>query len=109
VDVTQAREPFEVAPDAERVIDKARQQVQRSRWDIAVCSDFPLLSDAGVVVADISASDRVTLVSLPTLGGLRLRARTRDVAVAVAAEPLDSTKFPHPAGSPSARRLAPTT
>jgi len=105
--VHSTQEPFEVAPDAERVIDKARQRVQGSRWDIAVClTDIPLLSDAGVVVADISTSDRVALVSLPALGGLRLRTRTRDIVVAVIAEMIGKA-IPTP--GPYAQRATPST
>ncbi|MHA6623140.1 hypothetical protein [Pseudonocardia sp. DLS-67] len=106
--VHSTQEPFEVAPDAERVIDKARRRVQGSRWDVAVClTDIPLLSGSGVVVADISTSDRVALVSLPALGGLRLRTRTRDIVVAVVAELVGNATVPVP--GPYAQRAIPST
>ncbi|MBW0093253.1 hypothetical protein I4I73_28930 [Pseudonocardia sp. KRD-184] len=80
-------EPFEVAPDADRVIDKARRRVQGTRWDVAVClTDIALLADAGPVVAQLGHADRVALVSLPALGGLRLRRRLADLVVALVAE-----------------------
>lgn len=85
-EVRTVHEPFEVTTSADRVIDRARQRVEGTRWDVAVClTDIPLPSADGIVVAEVSRSDRVALLSVPALGGLRLRARTRDVVLAVVA------------------------
>ncbi|WP_214407087.1 hypothetical protein [Pseudonocardia lacus] len=93
--VSVVREPFEVAPSAGRVIDKARQRVRGTRWDVAVClTDIPLLSEAGPVVAQLGHADRVALVSLPALGGLRVRRRLHDLVLALIAEVAGQ---PHPA------------
>jgi len=85
--IRTAREPFEVASRAERVIDRARARVEGTSWDVAVClTDLPLPTDSGVVVADVSRADRVALLSIPALGGIRLRRRCREVVVALVAE-----------------------
>jgi hypothetical protein len=82
--VESVHEPFEVATGYKRVIDKARARVTGTNWDIAVCiTDIPMETTNGTVVADVSLRDRVALVSLPALGGMRLRRRIRDVAAAI--------------------------
>ncbi len=85
--VRVVREPFEVAPSADRVIDKARRRVRGTRWDVAIClTDIPLLADAGPVVAQLGHADRVALVSLPALGGFGLRRRLGDLVLALVSE-----------------------
>ena len=77
-------EPFEVITRYERVIDKARVQVEGKGWDLALCvTDMPLQTANGVIVAMISLHDRVALISLPALGGIRIRRRARRIAVAI--------------------------
>ncbi|SFA94917.1 hypothetical protein SAMN05216266_102401 [Amycolatopsis marina] len=100
-------EPFEaMAPDFDRLIDKARERVRNTNWDFAVCiTDVPVRSDNRFVLADVSGKDGVTLISLPALGGLRLRQRARDTVVPI----IDflATKIPRPDGrrSPDVPRL----
>jgi hypothetical protein len=80
-------EPFEIATTFDRVIDKARSRVDGTDWDIAICiTDIPMSTGNGIVVADVSLQDRVALVSLPALGGFRLRRRTRELAVEIVDE-----------------------
>lgn len=82
--IETVHEPFEIATSDDRVIDKARARVGGTNWDIAICmTDIPMVTDNGVVVADVSRHDCVALVSLPALGGLRLRRRTREVLVEI--------------------------
>ncbi|MDN5749484.1 MAG: hypothetical protein L0H64_13375 [Pseudonocardia sp.] len=80
-------EPFEVFYDADRIIDKARQRVEGTGWDIAVAiTDLPLQTANGVVVAELSRADCVALLSLPALGGIALRRRAREVVVRIVDE-----------------------
>lgn len=82
--VEVALEAFEVAPRPERIIDKARQRVHGTKWDIAIAiTDVPIQTGNGAVVAQVSCADRVALISLPALGGIGLRRRARKVAVTI--------------------------
>jgi hypothetical protein len=84
-EVEYARDPFEAHSGWERLIDKAHDRVRKSNWDLAVAiTDVPVRSKGAVVVADVSAKHRVALVSLPALGGLRLRRRARRVVAPIA-------------------------
>ncbi|MCP9618677.1 hypothetical protein FOH10_06660 [Nocardia otitidiscaviarum] len=78
-------DPFEALyPDHEYLIDKAHERVRDTPWDIALCiTDVPLHDGGGVVVANIDAPGRVAVVSLPALGGVRLRRRLTELAVAL--------------------------
>jgi hypothetical protein len=80
-------DPFAATAHDEPVIDKARLRSEGRPWEIALClTDMPLEKPNGAVVAMISAADRVALISLPALGGIRLRRSTRDVAAAIVDE-----------------------
>jgi hypothetical protein len=83
--VDTAADPFEAAaPNFERLIDKARERVRETNWDFAICvTDVPVRGDHGFVVADISAKDDVAMISLPALGGIRLRQRTREMITSI--------------------------
>lgn len=86
-EVRTARDPFEATPEPDRIIDKARRRVEDTDWNIAIgITDVPLQTGNGAVVAEVGRSDRVSLLSLPALGGLFLRWRARDVAVAIVGE-----------------------
>jgi hypothetical protein len=78
-------EPFEaMAPDTSRLIDKARERVQHTSWTLAIgLTDMPMRAEGGVVLAEISNVGRVALISLPALGGLRLRRQSAELIVAV--------------------------
>ncbi|MBB2938079.1 hypothetical protein FHX82_005155 [Amycolatopsis bartoniae] len=97
--VERVRDPFEAMfPDSQRLVDKARQRVRDTNWDLAVClTDLPLLDDGGVTAVKISRADRVALVSLPSLGGVLLHRRLRDVVVPLVAV-LDPAVSADPAG-----------
>jgi hypothetical protein len=104
--IETAHEPFEIAGTYDRVIDKARARVTDTGWDIALCiTDIPMETSNGVVVADVGLHDKVALVSLPALGGFRLRRRARDVAVAIIDELVAQLDPPidHGAGPPAGR------
>lgn len=64
--------------DLTEIIDAALERKEREGWDVLVwLTDLPLGADRSIVVADISVSDNVALISMPALGGLRLHTRTR--------------------------------
>lgn len=75
-------EPFEANDRGERALDRARERVRRTRWDVAVClTDVPARSSGVPVVAQVGERDRVAVVSVPALGGVRLLPRVRDAVV----------------------------
>ncbi|MGW5454266.1 hypothetical protein [Nocardia sp. NPDC003979] len=78
-------DPFEAMyPDSVHLIDKAREYVRETTWDLALCvTDLPLRDGRSVLVADIDPANQVALISLPALGGLRLRQRLRELAVRI--------------------------
>lgn len=80
-------DPFEaMAPNSDRLIDKAKERVRDTKWDLAVgITDVPMRDGDRVVVAEISDRDRVALLSLPALGGLGLRSRSAELIAAVVA------------------------
>jgi hypothetical protein len=101
--VDMAADPFEAAaPDFERLIDKARERVRETNWDFAICvTDVPVRGDHGFVVADISAKDDVAMISLPALGGIRLRQRTREMITSIVDFLAVGVSRPHGARPPS--------
>ncbi|WP_280275089.1 hypothetical protein [Nocardia wallacei] len=80
-------DPFEAMyPDYDRLVDKAHERVRTTEWDLALCvTDLPLRGPRGFVMATVDIDSRVALVSLPALGGLRLRRRLTDLAAALTA------------------------
>ncbi|GAB2714402.1 hypothetical protein [Nocardia thraciensis] len=78
-------DPFEAMhPGDDYLIDKARHHVRDTSWDLALClTDLPLRDDGGVMVATVDSERHVVLVSVPALGGLRLRHRLTELALAV--------------------------
>jgi hypothetical protein len=107
-------EAFEVAPSSERIIDKARQRVHGTKWDIAIAiTDVPIQTGNGAIVAQLGCADRVALISLPALGGIGLRRRARKVAVTIVAElvpglvDLDAERPPQALSARLARKATP--
>ncbi|MCT2582204.1 hypothetical protein [Actinophytocola gossypii] len=82
-------DPFEeMYPDYSQLAEKAREHVRDTVWDLVVCvTDQPMQDDSTVVVANPHLRDRVAVVSLPALGGRRLRRRLTAAVVAVIARP----------------------
>ncbi|AVH23534.1 hypothetical protein [Nocardia cyriacigeorgica] len=76
-------DPFEAMyPDDEHLIDKAAQHVRDTDWDLALClTDLPMRAADGVVLASLDERHHVALISLPALGGWRLRHRLQELAV----------------------------
>lgn len=91
-DVQVVSEPFTAGTEdpptlMRRIIDRRNEE----GWDIVVAlTDLPLHSHGRKLVVDLSHEHRVALLSLPPLGGLRLRTRARQAveeAVLSLAEP----------------------
>src|SRR5688500_14327900 len=58
--VDPMHEPFEAMhPDCTPLVEKAREHVRDTGWDLVVCvTDQPMPDGAAVVVADIHSADR---------------------------------------------------
>jgi hypothetical protein len=106
--VEAVRDPFEVkAPDDDRLINKAKQRVRDTNWDLAVgLTDVPVRDGERVVLAEVSEPDRVALVSLPALGGLRIGRRAAEAIAAVVGRLV--TDLPGRDGATPPRRTAGT-
>lgn len=70
-------------PDHSALIEKARTHVRETVWDVVICVTDQPIGGSGVVVASLHVDDRVCLVSLPTFGGMRLRAQVDQLVTAV--------------------------
>ncbi|NUS91352.1 MAG: hypothetical protein HOQ36_02905 [Nocardia sp.] len=92
-------EPFEAMyPDLEYLIDKAGRHVRETSWDFALClTDLPMGTGGRVVLGSLDVRRRVALISLPALGGIRLRSRLRHLVTAMAGVVIaDETRQPRP-------------
>ncbi|MFI5717724.1 hypothetical protein [Nocardia sp. NPDC051750] len=80
-------DPFEAMyPDLEFLIDKAGRHVRDTSWDLALClTDLPMRTDGRILLASVDPRHRVGLISLPALGGVRLRHRLRESAAGIVA------------------------
>ncbi|SFN27346.1 hypothetical protein SAMN05216207_1011155 [Pseudonocardia ammonioxydans] len=79
------RDAFEARSTYERLLDRARERVRTTDWDLAIClTDAPLQDAHGVVVAEVGADDSTAVVSLPALGGLDVVRRTRRLVATLA-------------------------
>ncbi|WP_447006756.1 hypothetical protein ACRAKI_09925 [Saccharothrix isguenensis] len=85
--VDTMHEPFEAMyPDYNPLVEKAREHVRDTGWDLVVCiTDQPMPEGGSVVIADIHTADRVAVLCLPALGGWRLRRRLSATVVAIVA------------------------
>src|SRR3954452_1343064 len=95
-EVEVRRDPAADRHDTEGVVEAAKRLMEERGWDLAIClTDLPLHRDGRPLVADVSARDRVALLSLPALAGLLVHRRTRDAIVRLAAE-LSAGRAPPP-------------
>jgi hypothetical protein len=77
-------DPRAADPDSGGIgmIDTARRRLLSEDWDFAVLlTDLPLRIGRRPVVADVSSTHGVALVSLPALGAVQLRRRARDAVI----------------------------
>ncbi|MPZ74534.1 MAG: hypothetical protein GEU74_15160 [Nitriliruptorales bacterium] len=95
-------DPFEAAESGDRVMDRARERVRTTDWDLVVCvTDLPLWSGTRPVIANVADAWRVALVSLPALGGFALRRRARDTVVPIIARLADGVLREDRIGAPA--------
>ncbi|MEU9519292.1 hypothetical protein [Streptomyces sp. NPDC048224] len=78
-DVEVVSEPFTSATeDPPTLMRRMRDRGRAENWDIVVgLTDLPLHSHGRKLVVDLSHEDGLALLSLPSLGGLRLQKRAR--------------------------------
>jgi hypothetical protein len=82
-------------------LDVCRERMLSEGWDLAVClTDLPVYRSGRLVVADVSTKRGVAGLSLPALGALRLRPRTRGLTLRLAAELYETTKEHGPEDPP---------
>lgn len=79
-DIEVVSEPFTVGcEDVDTALSRLTDQAHQHRWDLVVgLTELPLRDDEGrYLVAETDPQQRVAVLSLPALGGLRMHARTR--------------------------------
>lgn len=105
-EVSVRREPLPVHARPKGLIETVHELVDRERWDLGIClTDIPLQADGRPVVAEASPKMRVGLVSLPALGPLHPRTRTREAVVIVVRELLARCEGPPVASEARPRGL----
>jgi hypothetical protein len=73
--------------EAPEILDECREKMLSEGWDLALClTDLPVYRDGTLVAADVSAKRGVAGLSLPAMGALRLRRRSREATLRLAQE-----------------------
>ncbi|MYZ09447.1 hypothetical protein GT028_19025 [Streptomyces sp. SID2999] len=114
-EVRVVSEPFTAGTeDPPTLMRRITERARTEDWDIVVAlTDLPLHSHGRKLVVDLSHEHGLALLSLPTLGGLRLETRTRravEEAVLALAAPQTTGTAGHRRSRPLGRfvnRLAP--
>ncbi len=92
---------FEALSGYERLLDKARERVHTTEWDLAVClTDAPLRDAHGVVLAEVGGDDTTAVVSLPALGGVDVVRRARRLVASLVEHMASDVVVPGRARSP---------
>jgi hypothetical protein len=79
-DITVVSEPFTTgSEDLRTAVDRLRDRARERDWDVVVgLTELPLHDDEGRhLLVDTDPERRIAVLSLPALGGLRVRARAR--------------------------------
>jgi hypothetical protein len=64
--------------DSGTLVSRIARRARREGWDVAIgLTELPIRAGGRPLVADASASQRAAVISLPALGGLRMRTRAR--------------------------------
>jgi hypothetical protein len=64
--------------DSGTLVGRVARRARQEGWDIAIgLTELPIRAGGRPLVADASASQRAAVISLPALGGLRMRSRAR--------------------------------
>ena len=86
--------------EAPEILDECRERMLGEGWDLAISlTDLPVYRSGALVAADVSVGRGVAGLSLPALGAVRLRQRTREATLWLAHELYARTKEPGPDGS----------
>ncbi|WP_202495505.1 hypothetical protein [Streptomyces sp. SID4982] len=111
-DVQVVSEPFTAGTEdpptlMRRIMDRARTE----NWDIVVAlTDLPLHAHGHKLVVDLDHEHGLALLSLPTLGGLRLQTRARqaveEAVLSLAGRPATGAEGP-PSSQPLGRFVGP--
>src|SRR5919107_291720 len=73
--------------EAPEILDECREKMLSEGWDLALClTDLPVYRDGRLVAADVSSERGVAGLSLPAMGALRLRPRSREATLRLAQE-----------------------
>jgi hypothetical protein len=73
--------------EAPEILDECREKMLSEGWDLALClTDLPVYRGGRLVAADVSSERGVAGLSLPAMGALRLRPRSREATLRLAQE-----------------------
>src|SRR5215216_251154 len=73
--------------EAPEILDECREKMLSEGWDLALClTDLPVYRDGRLVAADVSSERGVAGLSLPAMGALQLRRRSREATLRLAQE-----------------------
>jgi hypothetical protein len=73
--------------EAPEILDEYREKMLSEGWDLALClTDLPVYRGGRLVAADVSSKRGVAGLSLPAMGALRLRPRSREATLRLAQE-----------------------
>src|SRR5687768_11907574 len=73
--------------EAPEILDECREKMLSEGWDLALClTDLPVYRDGRLFAADVSSERGVAGLSLPAMGALRLRRRSREATLRLAQE-----------------------
>ena len=73
--------------EAPEILDECREKMLSEGWDLALClTDLPVYRGGRLVAADVSSERGVAGLSLPAMGALRLRPRSREATLRLAKE-----------------------
>jgi hypothetical protein len=80
-----ADETFTLDQSLEEILETGREWMSKRGWALVICLiDLPLYAEDRPLVAEVSASSHVALLSLPALGGLLLKRRVSEATVRIA-------------------------
>ena len=73
--------------EAPEILEECREKMLSEGWDLALClTDLPVYRGGRLVAADVSSERGVAGLSLPAMGALRLRRRSREATLRLAQE-----------------------
>ncbi|MEA2457139.1 MAG: hypothetical protein QOC95_111 [Thermoleophilaceae bacterium] len=83
--VEVADETFTLDQSLEEILETGREWMRKRGWELVICLiDLPLYAENRPLVAEVSATSHVAVLSLPALGGLLLKKRMSEATVRIA-------------------------